>query len=260
MSIDKDEPTSVDNPIAQRGIYLLPNLLTTAALFAAFYSVVAAMKGYFDTAAIAIFIAMIADGLDGRVARLTNTQSAFGAQYDSLSDMVAFGVAPSLVIYSWSLVHLGKIGWLVSFLYTAATALRLARFNTQVTDKQYFQGLPSPAAAGMIASIVWMGSNYEMEGAFLTLPIAILAIFVAGLMVSSIRYSSFKTVDFKGKVPFVTVVVALFIITAVALEPAEMLFTTFFIYVSSGPAITLWQLRKVRKQRRLESRRKDRNN
>ena len=130
--------------IPQRGIYLLPNLLTTAALFAGFYSIVAAMKGHFEVAAIAIFIAMIADSLDGRVARLTQTTSKFGAEYDSLSDMAAFGIAPSLVIYSWSLSQLGKLGWLAAFLYTAATALRLARFNTQVSDKQYFQGLPSP--------------------------------------------------------------------------------------------------------------------
>ncbi|EKD70161.1 MAG: CDP-diacylglycerol-serine O-phosphatidyltransferase [uncultured bacterium] len=250
---EKHEQEVIDN-ISQRGIYLLPNLLTTAALFAGFYSVVAALKGYFDTAAIAIFIAMIADGLDGRVARLTNTQSPFGAQYDSLSDMLAFGVAPALVLYSWTLIHLGKIGWIVAFLYTAGTALRLARFNTQVNDKKYFQGLPSPAAAGMMASIVWMGSNYEVDGGVLMLPVAVLTIFVAGLMVSTIRYSSFKNIDFKGKVPFITVVVAVFIITAVALEPAEMLFGIFFIYVISGPAITLWQLRKVRKQRKLDNR------
>ncbi|TAK73804.1 MAG: CDP-diacylglycerol--serine O-phosphatidyltransferase, partial [Gammaproteobacteria bacterium] len=141
----------------KRGIYLLPNLLTTAALFAGFYSIVAAMRGHFDTAAIAIFVAMIADGLDGRVARLTNTQTPFGAEYDSLSDMAAFGIAPALVIYSWSISYLGKLGWLAAFLYAAATALRLARFNTQVSDKHYFQGLPSPAGAGILASIVWLG-------------------------------------------------------------------------------------------------------
>src|SRR5580698_8220938 len=147
-----------------RGIYLLPNLFTTAALFAGFYAVMAAMKGYFDSAAIAIFVAMILDSLDGRVARMTNTQTAFGAQYDSLSDMVAFGVAPALIVYSWSLFSLGKLGWLIAFLYTAGTALRLARFNTQShdTDKRYFQGLPSPAAAGVIAGLVWLGNTYEL--------------------------------------------------------------------------------------------------
>lgn len=233
-----------------KGIYLLPNLLTTSALFAGFYAIVAGMKGYFDTAAIAIFIAMIADSLDGRVARLMNLQSPFGAQYDSLSDMVASGLAPALMLYSWSLVHLGKIGWLIAFLYTAATALRLARFNTQVADKRYFQGLPCPAAAGLMASIVWMASNNDFEGATLVMPIAILSICVAALMVSNIRYSSFKEVDFKGKVPFFAIVVAVFIITAVALQPAEMLAAIFAIYVGSGPVVTLWQKHKMRKFRK----------
>lgn len=233
----------------QKGIYLLPNLLTTAALFAGYYAIVAAMKGHFETAAIAIFVAMIADGLDGRVARMTNTQSEFGAQFDSLSDLASFGIAPSLVMYSWSLFHLGKLGWLAAFLYTAATALRLARFNTQVTDKMYFQGLASPAAAGVLASIVWMGSNYEVDGFVVAVPVAILTVLVAGLMVSSIRYSSFKTIDFKGRVPFFTIVLAVMLITGVALEPAEALFALFFIYMISGPIMTLWQLRKVRQQR-----------
>ncbi len=233
----------------QKGIFLLPNLLTTAALFAGYYSIVAAMKGHFETAAIAIFISMIADGLDGRVARLTNTQSEFGAQYDSLSDLIAFGIAPSLVLYSWSLHHLGKIGWLASFLYTAATALRLARFNTQVADKQYFQGLPSTLAAGVMASIVWMGANYEVDGFVVAAPIAFLTLMVAGLMVSTIRYSSFKTIDFKDRVPFITIVTAVFLITAIALEPAEVLFAIFFVYLISGPTMTLWQLRRMRKQR-----------
>lgn len=238
----------------QRGIYLLPNLLTTAALFAGFYAVVAAMKGLFETAAIAIFIAMIADGLDGRVARLTNTQSPFGAQYDSLSDLVAFGIAPALVLYSWSLSHLGKVGWLVAFVYMAATALRLARFNTQVVDKNYFQGLPCPSAAGLLASIVWLGADYAIQGVTIQFPLALLTVLVGSLMVSTIRYSSFKSVDFKGRVPFITVVLALFVITAIAMQPPEMLFILFAVYVSSGPILTLWQLRKFRKQRGTEGR------
>lgn len=241
--------TPEPNERAQRGIYLLPNLLTTSALFAGFYAIVAAMKGHFDTAAIAIFVAMIADGLDGRVARLTNTQSAFGAQYDSLSDMVAFGLAPALVLYSWSLMHLGKIGWLAAFLYTAATALRLARFNIQVVDKQYFQGLPSPSAAGIIASMVWISSTFQANLRF-SVPIAVFTITLAGLMVSSIRYYSFKSLDFKGRVSFFTVVLAVFVITAVAIEPPEMLFLIFFLYVASGPLVTLWQLRRMRILRR----------
>ncbi len=255
MSVEQNEK-QVDpaqpEKVTQRGIYLLPNLLTTAALFAGFYSIVAAMRGHFETAAIAIFVAMIADGLDGRVARLTNTQTPFGAQYDSLSDMVAFGIAPALVIYSWSLFNIGKLGWLVAFLYAAATALRLARFNTQVSDKQYFQGLPCPSAAGALASIVWLISVYDILGKTVAIPVAAMTIIVATLMVSTIRYSSFKSVDFKGRVPFVTVVVAVFIIAAIALEPPEMLFALFILYIMSGPILTLWQVRKRRKQRQLE--------
>lgn len=245
-----DLETIEKNP--QRGIYLLPNILTTAALFAGFYAIVAAMKGYFDTAAIAIFIAMIADGLDGRVARLTNTQSAFGAQYDSLSDMAAFGIAPALVIYSWSLFRLGKLGWIAAFLYAAGTALRLARFNIQVSDKNYFQGLPCPSAAGIIASIVWLGSTYDVPGPFVAPPLAVLTALIALLMVSSIRYSSFKSVDFKGNVPFFTVVLAVLIITGIAIEPPEVLFGIFFLYLISGPVMTLWQIRKMRRLRKAE--------
>src|SRR3990167_9105499 len=162
---DQQDQQDQMSGISQRGIYLLPNLFTTAALFAGFYAIVAAMKGFYETAAIAIFIGIIADGLDGRVARLTSTQTAFGAQYDSLSDMASFGIAPALVMYSWSLIYLGKLGWLAAFIYAASTALRLARFNTQVIeDKRYFQGLPSPSAAGVLASLVWMGSTYELQG------------------------------------------------------------------------------------------------
>jgi CDP-diacylglycerol--serine O-phosphatidyltransferase len=236
----------------QRGIYLLPNLLTTSALFAGFFTIVSVMKNQFEMAAIAIFVAMIADSLDGRVARLTNTQTAFGAQYDSLSDMVAFGIAPASVIYGWSLIKLGKVGWLVAFLYAAATALRLARFNTQVVDKRYFQGLPSPAAAALIASLVWLGEGNAISGMHMSIPGALLTIAVAILMVSTIRYSSFKMIDFKGKVPFFTVVVVVFLLAAIALEPAEILFAVFLIYMLSGPIWTLWQLRKMRKMRLLE--------
>jgi len=235
----------------QRGIYLLPNLLTTSALFSGFYSIVAAMKGVYDAAAIAIFIAMVADGLDGRVARMTNTQSLFGAQYDSLSDVVAFGVAPALVVYSWSLHYLGKIGWLAAFLFTATVALRLARFNAQSeeVDKRYFQGLPCPSGAGLIASIVWMGSAYEIDGLYAAIPVAAIAVIVAALMVSTIRYSSFKTVDFKGHVPFFTIVLAVFLIAGVAMQPPEILFLIFFCYMVSGPVMTVWQLHRIRRQR-----------
>ncbi len=232
-----------------RGIYLLPNLFTTAALFSGFYSIVAALKGSFDVAAIAIFFAMIADTLDGRIARLTNTQTAFGAQYDSLSDMVAFGVAPALVMYNWSLLRLGKIGWLIAFIYTAATALRLARFNTQVghEDKRYFQGLPCPAAAALIAGLVWLGYVYDIEGYLIVIPGGLLTLLAAAFMVSSIRFNSFKQIDLKGKVPFMVPVLVVLILAAIAIEPPEMLFALFLCYALSGPILTLWQLRKMRK-------------
>ena len=188
----------------RRGIYLLPNLFTIAGLFAGFYAIVTAMEGYFNYAAIAIFVAMIMDFFDGRVARLTNTQSAFGAELDSLSDMVSFGVAPALVIYSWSLEGLGKLGWLAAFIFTAAGALRLARFNTQVSiaDKRYFQGLPIPAAAGVLASMVWLCVDSEILGDGVSMITAVLAILIAILMVSNVRYYSFKEIDLKGRVPF----------------------------------------------------------
>jgi CDP-diacylglycerol--serine O-phosphatidyltransferase len=244
----------MNDKLSQRGVYLLPNLLTTAALFAGFYAIVAAMKGQFDLAAIAIFIAMVADGLDGRVARLTHTQTAFGAQYDSLSDMVSFGIAPALVVFSWSLFHLGKLGWLAAFLYTAATALRLARFNTQVLDKRYFQGLPSPAGAGIVSSMVWLGASYEIESIAMALPIAVMTLITAALMVSTIRYYSFKNIDFKGRVPFITAVLVVLIIAGVALNPPDVLFGLFFLYIFSGPLLTLLQWRKVRRQRIIEHR------
>lgn len=238
------------NKTQARGIYLLPNLFTTAALFAGFYAVVAAMKGYFEPAAIAIFVAMILDSLDGRVARMTNTQTAFGAQYDSLSDMVAFAVAPALLVYSWSLFNLGKMGWLIAFLYTAATALRLARFNVQLTDadKRYFQGLPSPAAAGVIAGAIWLGNTYELEGVFIDILMSIITLAVAALMVSTIRYYSFKQIDLKGKVPFVVVLFPVVIFAAIAIDPPQMLFTVFFVYAFSAPAITLWQVRRIKRR------------
>lgn len=233
-----------------RGIYLLPNLFTTAALFFGFYSIVAAMKGFFDVGAIAIFIAMVWDGLDGRVARMTNTQTAFGAEYDSLSDMVAFAIAPSLILYSWSLYTLGKLGWLIAFVYTAATALRLARFNTQAhdADKRYFQGLPCPSSAAVIAGMVWCASYYNIAGLYIAIPAAIVTLSLAALMVSRVRYYSFKQIDFKGKVPFVMIVLLVFVIAGIAIDPPQILFGLFLIFAASGPVMTLWHLRKMRKR------------
>ncbi len=219
-----------------RGIYLLPNLFTTAALFAGFYAVLAAVNGLFEKAAVAIFIAMVLDGLDGRVARLTHTQTAFGAEYDSLSDMVAFGLAPALVMYEWALHSLGKPGWLAAFVYTAGAALRLARFNSrlEVADSHYFQGLPSPSAAAIVAASVWVGVDNGVSGA----DWAILAGLLTGgcglLMVSNVRYQSFKHIDFKGKVPFFVVVAIALAFAIILVQPPLVLFTIFGIYALSG--------------------------
>lgn len=223
----------------KRRIYLLPNLLTTAGLFAGFYAIVAGMKGMFEVSAIAIFVAMIMDGLDGRVARLTGTESEFGAQYDSLSDMVCFGVTPALVVYSWGLQDLGKFGWLTAFFYAAATALRLARFNTQIghADKRYFIGLPCPAAAAVIAGVVWVGTDFGIPGKRVSELVAALTLGVAFLMVSNIRFHSFKELDFKEHVPFVTVLAVLLIYLLVAWDPPKVLFVVFFIYAASGPVL-----------------------
>ena len=236
----------------RRGIYLLPNLFTTAALFAGFYAIVAAINGRFEAAAIAIFVAMILDGLDGRVARMTNTQSDFGAEYDSLSDMVSFGLAPALVMYEWALSGMGKLGWLVAFVYTASAALRLARFNTQIgiADKNYFQGLASPSAAAIVAGMVWVGDVYLPSDKIINL-IALLLTLMAGLlMVSNVRYHSFKGIDLKGKVPFVTILLVMLVLVLISYEPPILLFGGFLIYALSGPVLTLWQLKQRRAERR----------
>jgi len=232
------------------GIYLLPNLLTTSSLFAAFYSMVASLKGQYEAAVIAIFIGLIADGLDGRIARLTNTQSAFGAEYDSLSDMVTFGVAPALLLYSWGLQQLGKLGWLVAFIYTASVALRLARFNTQVetADKRYFQGLACPIAASLLSAFVWLCQENNWDHVLFPVIAAILAVLAAALMVSNLRYYSFKEVDFKGKVPFLYILLLVILFVAIAANPAVVLFLGFSCYVLSGPLQTLMALQKMRRR------------
>ncbi len=246
-----------EKPKRSRGIYLLPNLFTTGALFAGFYAIVAAMKGHFEPAAVAIFVAMVMDGLDGRVARLTNTQSEFGVQYDSLSDLVSFGLAPALVAYQWALSDLGKPGWLAAFIYAACAALRLARFNTQVgiVDKRYFQGLASPAAAAVLAGLVWVGTEYQISGHDIGLGVLVLAIVVGLLMVSNIRYHSFKEFDLKGKVPFVAAVVIILVFAVIFMQPPEVLFGIAALYAVSGPVWTLIQLRRRRSERQLADRR-----
>ncbi|MES2141286.1 MAG: CDP-diacylglycerol--serine O-phosphatidyltransferase [Pseudomonadota bacterium] len=253
-NIKSTEPEEGDRQAIyrRRGIYLLPNLFTIAGLFAGFYAIVTAMEGYFSNAAIAIFVAMIMDFFDGRVARLTNTQSAFGAELDSLSDMVSFGVAPALVVYSWSLESLGKLGWLAAFIFAAAGALRLARFNTQaqMTDKRYFQGLPIPAAAGILASMVWLSVDSEIPGNVVDMTAAVLAILTAILMVSNIRYYSFKEIDLKGRVPFVAILLVVLAFVGISLDPPKILFLLFFCYGLSGPSLTLLALHKKRALRK----------
>lgn len=244
----------------RKGIFLLPNLFTTGALFAGFYAIIAAIKGQFEIAAIAVFLAMILDGLDGRVARMTNTQSAFGAEYDSLSDMVSFGLAPALVVYLWSLIHLvslgtfwGKLGWLAAFIYTASGALRLARFNTQIgiADKRYFQGLPSPAAAAVVIGAVWFCEFYGISGLDVMFPAMILTLAAGLLMVSRFSYYSFKDVDLKKRVPFISVLIILLIFVLLSIETPTALFIVFFLYMISGPVIGLF--RGIRKRRKLAS-------
>jgi CDP-diacylglycerol--serine O-phosphatidyltransferase len=234
----------------RRGIYLLPNLFTTACLFAGFFAIVSAINGRFEEAAMAVFIAMIMDGLDGRVARMTNTQSAFGAQYDSLADMVSFGLAPALVIYQWALSGMGKLGWLVAFIYVAGAALRLARFNTQVgvADKRYFQGLASPAAAAIVAGLVWVGNDYQVNGQSLAIPAFVLTLAAGLLMVSNVRYRSFKDIDLKGKVPFFTVLVIVMIFVSIALDPPTILFGVFLLYAASGLVNTIMHKRASKEE------------
>jgi CDP-diacylglycerol--serine O-phosphatidyltransferase len=232
---------------SKTGIYWLPNLLTTAALFCGFYAIIAGVNGQYEHGAIAIFVAMIFDFLDGRVARLANATSEFGAEYDSLSDMVSFGVAPAMLVYSWGLQNLGKFGWVAAFVYVAAAALRLARFNTQVgvADKRYFQGLPSPAAAGILAAFVWVVGDGSI-GRF-TIIVALLLTVAAGvLMVSNFRYHSFKEFKLKERVPFLTLIVIVGIGVVVLIDPATLLLFALSAYAISGLVLTLWGLKERR--------------
>jgi CDP-diacylglycerol--serine O-phosphatidyltransferase len=254
--MDDSNPKEVRKNMG-KGIYLLPNMFTTGALFAGFYAIIAAMNGRFEIAAIAIFLAGLLDGLDGRVARLTNTQSAFGAEYDSLSDMVSFGVAPALVMYLWSLVYLrdvsvfmGKLGWLAAFIYATATALRLARFNTQigVADKRYFQGLASPAAAAVVMGAVWVCESYDIIGQDVVYAALVLTIAAGILMVSRFPYYSFKDFDLRERVPFVSLLAVVLIFVFLSMETATVLFSFFFLYMLSGPIVSLfrWNRKRMR--------------
>ena len=250
--------TKISETAKKKGIYLLPNLFTTGALFAGYYSIIASINGKFELAAISVFIAALLDGLDGRVARLTNTQSAFGEQYDSLSDLISFGLAPSLLMYTWSLKSLsvfhpfmGKIVLLVAFIYAVSGALRLARFNVQIgtVDKAYFQGLASPAAAAVVCSFVWVAVDHEFTGESLRFVSLAVTLCAGLLMVSRFRYYSFKTLPFKESVPFVWILVLVLIFVLLALAPAKVLFVVFGLYALSGPVMTLYGLRKKRSKK-----------
>jgi len=236
---------SLMNPeIRRRGIYVLPNLFTTAALFAGFFAIVQAMNQRFEVSAVAIFLAMVFDGLDGRVARLTHTQSAFGAEYDSLSDMVSFGVAPALVAYEWALKGLGKLGWIAAFIYCAGAALRLARFNTNidVVDKRYFQGLPSPAAAALVAGLVWVMIDNDWSGDEARWYACTLTIFAGFTMVSNVRYYSGKDINLRKSVPFMMVVAFAIGFALVSSYPPGVLFALFLAYALSGYVLSGWAL------------------
>ena len=230
-------------PLRSRSIYLLPNAFTTAALFCGFYAIVMAMNGQFSNAAVAIFAAMVLDATDGRVARLTNTQSEFGAQYDSLSDMVSFGAAPALIVYEWSLRGMGKLGWLAAFVYCAGAALRLARFNTNiaVVDKRFFQGLPSPAAAALVAGFIWLMDDLRIAGADFNWLSWAITVYAGLTMVTNVPFYSFKDINFKKSVPFITIFLIVLIFVAVSSDPPKVLFGLFVIYGLSGYGVFFWQ-------------------
>ena len=240
--------TLMNSELRRRGIYLLPNLLTTAALFSGFYAIVQAMNMRFEQAAVAIFIAMVFDGLDGRVARMTRTQSAFGAEYDSLSDMVSFGVAPALIVYEWALRGMGKLGWIAAFVYCVGAALRLARFDTNhtVVDTRYYQGMPSPVAAALVAGFVWVFLDLEFEGEEVRWFACFLTIFAGLTMVSNIKFWSGKDINLRKSVPFVAVAAIALGFALVSSYPPGVLFGLFLVYAASGYVISFMDWRQAR--------------
>ena len=248
---DHEEVVSEDGKkVTRRGIYLLPNLLTTASLFSGFFSIVSAINGNFIASGMALFAAQMLDGLDGRVARLTNSQSLFGAQYDSLCDVISFGLAPAIIVFLWGLDSLGQTGWVFSFFYVAAAALRLARFNTYIgSEDSYFKGLPSPVASGMVVYFVWAMSSYGIQGGevgnFLAIFTAILTGCVSLLMVVNVPYYSFKEIELKKRVPFFSMLFVVFIFALISIDPPIVLVICAFVYVLSGPII--WAVKALRK-------------
>lgn len=253
---DRDTPRARQR---RRGIYLLPNILTTGTLFGGFYAIIAATQQHFSMAAVGIFVAMLTDMLDGRVARLTRTESEFGVQYDSLADLVAFGLASGLVAYLYSLQSLaaysetiGKLGWLAAFFYAAAAALRLARFNItggDVAEKKAFIGLPSPAAAGLLVGFVWLGDDFGVSGATLVIPVLFFTVAAGLLMVANVRYQSFKEVKFGERVPFRYILIMLAGLVLIILAPPLVLFLGFFVYAVSGPVQAVRRRRRLRRRR-----------
>lgn len=254
MLVDEhvEEVSEHGRTVRRKGVYFLPNLFTTGALFAGFYAVIAAMRGDFESAPIAILFALIFDGLDGRVARLTNTSSKFGAEYDSLADMVSFGVAPALVMFSWGLGELGKFGWSAAFIYVACAALRLARFNTQIesSDKNVFTGLASPAAAAIIAGGVWVCHDLGWVGSGIPGEVAVLAglltATVGFLMIANFPYASFKGLDFRSRVPFVMMIGVVLVFGLVTVDPPSVILLASVVYALSGPVMQLLRWRRRR--------------
>ena len=248
---DHEEVVSEDGKkVTRKGIYLLPNLLTTASLFSGFFSIVSAINGNFIASGMALFAAQMLDGLDGRVARLTNSQSLFGAQYDSLCDVISFGLAPAIIVFLWGLDSLGQTGWVFSFFYVAAAALRLARFNTYIgSEDTYFKGLPSPVASAMVVYFVWAMSSYGVQGeevgSILAIFTAILTGCVSLLMVVNIPYYSFKEIELKKRVPFFSMLFVVFIFALISIDPPIVLALCAFVYVVSGPVI--WAVKALRK-------------
>ena len=231
--------------VRKRGVYLLPNLLTLGALFSGFYAIIAGMGGNFNAAGWAVLAASIFDGLDGRVARMTGTQSSFGAEFDSLSDMVSFGMAPALIAFSWALSSLGNPGWAAAFIFMSCAALRLARFNVQLgtVSKRYFLGLQSPVAAGVVTFVVWVGALYEVEVTpFVAYSLAVVTVLAGLLMISNYRYFSFKEMHFKGTVPYVVFLLVVVLLVLIAQNPHETLLTMCVLYALSGPV--LWVYRR----------------
>jgi CDP-diacylglycerol--serine O-phosphatidyltransferase len=246
MAIQLERTGKMLEPARRRGIYLLPNIFTTLNLFAGFYAIVQAMNHEFEKAAIAIFIAMVLDSIDGRVARLTRTQSAFGAEYDSLADMVSFGAAPALVMYEWALRDMGRIGWIAAFVYCVGAALRLARFNTQlsVADKRWFTGLPSPAAAALVAGMIWVFNDYQVRGGDVKWIAAAVTVYAGITMVSNVKFYSGKDINLRRAVPFWVVLVLVLVLLLITIEPSHVLWGVMLAYGVSG--YVYWMIQRRR--------------